>query len=145
MKSIETACAAYEFDFGCYPPDQVTVNGKVLQSSEALAYFLATPFRQSPAMLKDVRATVDVGPYLEITTRHGLDVDGDGAIEIVDVYKEPFEYDNIRDDPNGFTFYGAKDPRQDKKPRNKDSFDIFTPNSSNPGRPLANFKCDWEK
>ena len=81
MNSIETACAAYEFDWGAYPSDIVIVNGKTLRSSEALVYFLTTKFRISPGP-GEIRADKDIGEYLDARTKHSSDTDGDGAQEI---------------------------------------------------------------
>jgi hypothetical protein len=141
MKTIEIACEAYRIDFGAYPPDKVIVDGKPLKSSAALAWFLMTPFRAHPNT-GERQATEDYGAYLDPQVRFSQDVDGDGFPEIVDPWGRPIEYDNLRDDPGGFDFYGPDDPRTDHLARNVKSFDLFTHPIPETGQPIANWEAD---
>ena len=148
LKSIETALAAYEFDWGFYPPDKSTVAGKTYESSEALNYYLTTAFRLQPNAAKgEIAAVKDSGPYIDIPERHRSDSDGDGNIEIIDLWNSPVEYDNIRDDtttPSGFNVRNPDDPRTDGKPRNLQGYDLFSRGVTGSSRQIANFKVGWE-
>lgn len=156
IKSIETACSAYEFDFGLYPPDgfdaskKVTVAGVDYKSSECLAYFFTTPFRILPAVARgEAAASKDAGPYLDLPEKHKKNTEYGSPVEMVDLWARALEYDNIRDDlssATGFNTCGADDPRGPAgPPKNQQGFDLFSlgePSSNK--RPLANFKCSWE-
>jgi len=171
MKSIETACAAYEFDWGFYPPDGLTnvVNGKTpsggsipnVKSSSSLYYHLCTPFRILPTAAKgEVTSNKDVGAYLDVPEKHKIDKGG-GKFEICDVWKNVLSFDNIRDpqgSPTGFDSVPSTEIRDQatlmNNPgtagRNVQSFDIWSLGDGSNGtaatstRPLANFKCKWE-
>jgi prepilin-type N-terminal cleavage/methylation domain-containing protein len=159
LSNIETACAAYEFDWGFYPPDEVPA--KSLKSSSSLYYHLVTPFRILENTAKgEVKATKDSGGHLDVPAKHQK-VISPTVTEIVDLWGRPIEYDNVRDDPlgspagTGFTARGdaqpaTYDPRVDEAPtgaRNKQKFDLFSrgePATTRAAcRPLANFKCLW--
>lgn len=159
IKSIETACSGYEFDFGLYPPDgfdalkKVTVGGVDLVSSECLVYFFTTPFRILPNVARGEKlASKDAGPYLDIPERHRKHTKYAAGFEIIDLWQRTIEYDNARDDlstATGFNNCGANDPRGALgPPKNQQGFDIFSLGepSVTPAnyRPLANFKCAWE-
>lgn len=161
MKSIETACAAYEFDWGFYPPDKATIAGRDYVSSEALYYYLTTPFRLlNPNIAKgEIQATKDGGPYLDVPEKHRRDLNGNGQLEVIDSWDRPLEYDNIRDDPigtpvgSGYNAYTAPSPFLDADPRggaakNLQGFDLYSfgapTKTSTKRRPLGNFKCSWE-
>jgi prepilin-type N-terminal cleavage/methylation domain-containing protein len=174
MKSIETACAAYEFDWGFYPPDgmnPVVVAKKPAagtynaQNSQTLYYFLCAPFRILPNATKnEVAANKDVGPYLDVPDKHQKVIATGGPVEIVDVWKHPLQYDNIRDpaplnnNPNGFDDHGTSEIRTSATlinnsgavGRNVQGLDLWSMGDGGDGtttqctRPLANFKCKWE-
>jgi hypothetical protein len=141
MSMIVSACEAYRFDFGVYPPDKATINGTILNSSECLNWYLTTAFRLAPKE-GDRAASNDAGPYLEQRTQYFSDIDRNGFKEVLDAWGKPWVYDNIKDDPRGLDFCGADDPRRDKKPRNLDSFDLFTQPTSGSGKIIANFNLD---
>ena len=161
MKSIETACSAYEFDWGFYPPDgyapTVTAGGKTYKGSNSLYYHLCTPFRILPNVAKgEVLANKDAGAYLDVPEKHQKLAPG-GQIDITDVWNQPLNYDNIRDPQtaaNGFDDVGAPgeirtDSNKVKNPgnngRNKQGFDIWSLGEPNSNRPLGNFRCKWEE
>jgi hypothetical protein len=134
MKMIETACEAYRYDCGVYPPDKANIKGVTLTSSKALAWYLTTAFRIKPNT-GEQHADKDVGPYLDPSLVHAS---GDGFPELLDAWKRPIEYDNIRDDPAGFDDRGANDVRE-KKARNPQGFDLFTQPTPSEGKPITNW------
>ena len=139
LKSLETACAAYEFEWHAFPPDQ-SPSGK--KSSAALLYYLTTTFRKTPTKAGEVWSTMDAGPYLDLNARF-LKVDATGTPIIVDIWGQPIEYDNIREDnstPDGFTSCGPDDIRTDGKPRNVKSFDLFSRGLPGANAPITNFE-----
>jgi len=158
LKTIETACAAYEFDFGFYPPDPDKAGrAGVNKSSESLTFHLSTPFRiigtgaapltpvaPGPNAKGERWATKDAGPYMELPEMNKEDVDADSIPEVVDIWKQEIEFDNIRDDPDvdPFDVRNPHDPRTDSKARNLQGMDIFSrgEKGSTPKRPIANFK-----
>ena len=143
LQSIKSACAAYEFDWGCYPPDTAP-NGRV--SSEALHYYLVTPFREKPDVGKgEVLASQYSGPYLDLLPKQ-MRLTNIGTA-IIDIWGQPIEYDNNRDDktsPNGFNHSGSDDPRTDGRPRNVTSYDLFSRGEPGKSHPLANFEIKEE-
>jgi prepilin-type N-terminal cleavage/methylation domain-containing protein len=163
IANIETACAAYEFDWGFYPPDTATVGGNTYKSSSSLFYHLVTPFRILPNVGKgEVLANKDSGGHLDVPPKHQKKVGN--VTWIIDLWGQPLQYDNIRDDTvgTGYNVQGddspgfttnrtADDPRSYDAPageaRNKQKFDLFSfgEPASTPAnrRPLANFKCLW--
>jgi len=171
MKSIETACAAYEFDWGFYPPDGLnpSVTGRKagggtiagLNSSSSLYYHLCSPFRILPTAAKgEVNANKDVGAYLDVPEKHRLDKGG-GKFEICDVWRNPLSFDNIRDPQTSATGFDSVPSTEIRDQttlmnnpgtvgRNVQSFDIWSLGDGATGaaatstRPLANFKCKWE-
>ena len=115
IKSLETAIAAYEFDWGVFPPDgyaalpgppQLPVYGYTssgakysIRSSSALYYYLTTAFRQTPNVENgEVWGSKDVGPYLVVPepNQKASSFDALGT-DIIDVFGRPLVYDNIRD------------------------------------------------
>jgi prepilin-type N-terminal cleavage/methylation domain-containing protein len=161
MKSIETACSAYEFDFGFYPPDgyspAVTWSGKTYTGASSLFYHLSTAFRVLEVAAKgEVHASKDAGIYLDVPAKHQKAAAAGGGTDIVDVWGVPFYYDNIRDPQtvaSGYNNVGAKEIREDATlvvtpgavGQNKQGYDIFSGGEPTAGRPLANFKCVWDK
>ena len=138
IKSIEVACAAYEFDWGEYPPD-VGQSGE--KSSSAIIYYLSNRFRKTPAK-GEIWSTQDCGPYFDLPPQM-LKTTSTGRVQIVDAWGNPIQYDNIRDDkstPNGFTSYGADDIRTDGKPRNPKGYDLFSRGDPAKNAPVANFE-----
>jgi type II secretory pathway pseudopilin PulG len=153
LQNLQVALAAYEVDFGFYPPDSVVVGGKTLTGSASLHYHLTTAFRVMPNLARgEVKSTKDVGPVFSVTDAHQKTING--ATYFVDIYGRPLHYDNVRDDlvGDGFNSGGADDPRTydtpANKPRNTQSYDLFSfgPPTTDSARrqPLANFKCGWE-
>jgi prepilin-type N-terminal cleavage/methylation domain-containing protein len=168
IKSLETACAAYEFDWGFFPPDghappavatQPSGAKYNVRNSASLFYHLTTPFRVMPNAAKDeVPCTKDSGGYLDVPAKHQRP--GSGGTEIVDVWMRPLQYDNIRDpqtSSSGFDNVGAGEIRTSplvanpgNAGRNKQGFDLFSLGDGGDGtpanakRPVANFKCAWE-
>jgi type II secretory pathway pseudopilin PulG len=138
LKSIDIACQNYEFDCGAYPPDKSIVDGKTLKSSEALYYYLTTAFRKDPKA-GERKAAADVGPYLIVPAKHLADADGNGFPEILDYWGRPLQYDNIRDDPARFDFYGVDDVRIDMRARNEKGFDLFTQPTPSDDKPITNW------
>lgn len=166
IKSMETAIAAYEFDWGFYPPDGLAgaitafkpgnppAGTYAVQNSSALYYYLTTPFRVLPNALKgEVWATKDVGPYLQVPEQNQQTVAAP-ATNIIDIYGRPFQYDNIRDPQLSASGYDAV-PLEIRTTatfvttpgatgRNLQMFDLF---SAGPGlgpvitKPIGNFKC----
>jgi len=66
-------------------------------TSEALYYYLATPFRQTPTATDERQASRSVGPYFEVPVDYTDDQDDDGLPEIVDAWRVPIRYnDNNR-------------------------------------------------
>ena len=175
IKSIETAIAAYEFDWGVFPPDGLSAAVTAYDSggatysvsnSNALYYFLTTPFRISPTAAKgEVWASKDVGPYLDVPVRNQK-MNGK-AVDIIDVWGRPLQYDNIRDPQPSATGYDAvpmtgnsmeirgtpalvvPDPQHPgTTAHNLQGVDIFSMGDGsglNCTRPIANFKCVWEQ
>jgi prepilin-type N-terminal cleavage/methylation domain-containing protein len=167
IKSIETAIAAYEFDWGLYPPDGLAApitafkagnppgGTYTVSNSSALYYYLTSPFRVLPNGVKgEVWATKDAGPYLQVPEQNQQTAGGGPAINIADVYGRPFQYDNIRDPQPSVNGYDAV-PLEIRNTatffanpgangRNLQSFDLF---SAGPGtgtqitKPIGNFKC----
>ena len=139
LKNIQMSCENYEVDWHTFPPDQ-SPSGK--KSSAALLYYLTTTFRKTPTKPGEVWSTMDAGPYMMLSARF-LKVDATGTPIIVDVWGQPMEYDNIRDDkstPDGFTSCGPDDIRTDGKPRNEKSFDVFSRGLPGANAPIANFE-----
>jgi len=149
LKNIEVALRQYDFDFGRYPPDPGTDTNYDL-SAECLVFYLGTPFRKMPTKSSHVKATKNGGPYFEFKHEYLMSTDGDDNQEFVDYWQQPFQYDNIRDDsvdPDGFTDAGGEgfgsDPRADGKPRNVNSYDVWSRGITNGARArdyVANFK-----
>lgn len=153
IKTIETGCAAYEFDFGLYPPDSATITSPSLTitNSESLLYHLTTPFRiigsdatplsttnKGPNVKGERWASKDAGPYMDVPENARKDLDADGYDEIVDLWTRALQYDNIRDET--LTTGLAGDPRGGTA-KNLQKFDMWS--QGEPGatpRPLANFK-----
>lgn len=175
IKSIETAIAAYEFDWGVYPPDgqagAITAyrpggGTYSVQNSSSLFYFLTTPFRISPNAAKgEVWGSKDVGPYLDVPVRNQK-LNGT-ATDIIDVWGRPLQYDNIRDPQTSASGYDTMPTTANSteiranatlvKPdplhpgnlgHNLQGVDIYSMgegSGTNCTRPIANFRCVWEQ
>ena len=144
MKSIETASAAYEFDTGFFPADEVTTaDGKKLNGAAALYYSLCSAFRVEPkADSAEVKHTKDMGPYIDAA--NCAKENKDGVKELVDPWGQPIVYDNVRDDAKtetGYTSGGENDPRK-RKTANPQGVDLFSWGAPGFRRPIANFKTD---
>jgi prepilin-type N-terminal cleavage/methylation domain-containing protein len=176
IKSIETAIAAYEFDWGQFPPDGLAGavnaldtgnNPYPVSNSNALFYYLTTPFRVTPNAAKgEVWASKDVGPYLDVPVRNQVP-NGAKNIDIVDVWGRPLQYDNIRDPQPSASGYDAvptianaleirgtpalvvPDPQHPgTNAHNLQGVDIFSMGEGTGiqcTRPIANFRCVWEQ
>ena len=125
IKSLETAIAAYEFDWGVFPPDgyapipgppPVPVNGLTpanakynIRSSSALYYYLTTAFRQTPNAVKgEVWGSKDVGPYLDVPVpNQKVSTFDPKGTDIIDVFGRPLVYDNVRDPQASVTGFDA--------------------------------------
>lgn len=175
IKSIETAIAAYEFDWGVYPPDGLAGAATAykpgggtyaVSNSNSLYYFLTTPFRISPNAAKgEVWASKDVGPYLDVPVRNQK-LNGN-AIDIIDVWGRPLQYDNIRDPQTSASGYDTV-PTTVNSTEIRANATLVTPDPQHPGnlahnlqgvdifsmgegsgtnctRPIANFRCVWEQ
>lgn len=158
IKSIETACAAYEFDYGFYPPDGtdtvLTIKNPNMSitSTESLIYHLTSPFRiigttgtpltaaaPGPNAKGERWASKDTGPYMDIPENHRKDLDANGYSEVTDLWGRDLQYDNIRDGTLSTGLPG--DPRGGAG-KNLQGFDMWSqgePTSGTP-RPIANFK-----
>lgn len=173
IKSIETALAAYEFDWGVYPPDGLgsvvkTQAGYAVKSSSALYYFLTTPFRMNPTRPEEVAATKDCGPYIDIPAPNQRypGAASPQCTDILDVFHRPLQYDNIRDQqtsPSGYDPIPSAsdaleirdkpalvvpDPRTTNTAHNLQGVDIFSlgiGSGQQCTRPIANFRCVWEE
>lgn len=173
IKAIETALAAYEFDWGVYPPDGLggvvkTVNNIQIRSSSALYYFLTTPFRINPTRPGEVYGTKDCGPYIDIPVSCQLypGAMGPQTTDIMDVFHRPLQYDNIRDNQPSVAGYDpiplaadameirdkpalvTPDPRYTNTAHNLQGCDIFSlgvGSGQQCTRPVANFRCNWEE
>ena len=172
IKSIETAVAAYEFDWGVFPPDGLGTAAPALTpaggsytvtNSNALYYFLTTPFRITNTAAKgEVWASKDTGPYLDVPVRNQK-ING-GNTDIIDVWGRPLQYNNVRDTAVGFVAVPATpnsveirnnaalvtpDPRfPGNNAHNLQGVDIFSMgegSGTNCTRPIANFRCVWEQ
>ncbi|MCW8128792.1 MAG: hypothetical protein KIS92_00275 [Planctomycetota bacterium] len=137
QKSLETACEAYHLDFGAYPPDEIVAQGIRLKSSEALLHFLTTAFRKHP-QAKEVQASEDYGPYIDVSQIPLKDLDDNGAPEIIDEWGQAILYDEAS---NGFHRQGPSDPRKDGSMGNPNGFDLLSPGDSTHA-PVANFKLE---
>ncbi len=117
IKSIETAIAAYEFDWGVFPPDGLTAAVTALSptvsgaptynvsNSSALYYYLSTPFRITNTPAKgEVWASKDTGPYLDVPVRNQKNpgTASAKATDIIDVWGRPLQYNNVRDTVAGY-------------------------------------------
>jgi prepilin-type N-terminal cleavage/methylation domain-containing protein len=177
--SFETALAAYELDWGQFPPDgysdipgppAVPVQGYTtsnvpykIQGSSALYYYLATPFKTTPNAQKgEVWASKDCGPYLQMqhVNQRYPGAASPECTDIVDVFRRPLQYDNIRDpQTTPFNPFPLREIRNDATlvapdPRhpgtlahNLQGVDIFSLGDGSGNqctRPIANFKCLWE-
>ena len=101
VESIESALASYYLHFHAYPPD---TDGGTIEGSEALVYYLRTPFRlqqtistmagidpEKAAVM--VKANKDAGPFLELEGRLLKDADNDGYPELYDPMGTELHYD----------------------------------------------------
>jgi len=142
LSTLKVAALAYEENFGKYPPDEAVIGGKTYQGTEALVYHLTTAFRMLPnTSRKQVQATKDAGPYMDMPPENLKDLDGDGLPELVDAWGQPIQYDNIRDDETGNGLDTCPgDPRTDGQPRNFETYDIWSPGVPGRNEPIANFK-----
>jgi prepilin-type N-terminal cleavage/methylation domain-containing protein len=169
IKSLDTAIAAYELDFGVMPPDGLNVAATAykpgggtytVSSSTALYYYLTTPFRVTPNAAKgEVWASKDFGPILDVnySQQHFT---GTGT-EITDAFGRPLQYNNVRD--CGFSTIPTTsnsmeirtnpalvppDPRHPANPaHNLQGCDIFSMgvgSGNQCSRPIANFKCNGD-
>jgi len=168
IKSLETAIAAYEFDWGFYPPDGISAPALTafksgnppsgtynVKGASALYYYLTTPFRVLPNGLKgEVWATKDVGPYMQIPEQNQQTVGAGPETNICDIWNRPFQYDNIRDPQTSANGYDAVPleirntatffPNPGANGRNLQGFDLY---SAGPGvgpvitKPIGNFRC----
>ncbi|MDP8218308.1 MAG: prepilin-type N-terminal cleavage/methylation domain-containing protein [Candidatus Theseobacter exili] len=99
MDAIITALEMYREDFLAYPPDD-TINGiGSYSSSQCLYFYLGATF------VKGQNSSINAGPYMqfqgnEITLNGGGgDFNGDGVAgdvlyDLVDIWKNPIEYDS---------------------------------------------------
>jgi len=145
VKNLEVALRQYDFDFGEYPPD-AAMDPRFDLPSECLVYYLGTAFRKEPGKTGTVLASKNGGPYFEWKREFLKDTDGDGLKEFVDYWGRPYMYDNLRDDPNGFTDCShpkfGPDPRGGKG-RNSRSYDLWSqgpPGKNSPIAPIVDFK-----
>ena len=158
IKSLETAIAAYEFDWGQFPPDgyqpipgpppvavvgYTPAGGKyAIQSSSALFYYLSTPFRVTPNAAKgEVWGSKDVGPYLDVPVANLLFPGAASAqcIDIIDVFGRPIQYDNIRDPQASLSGFDAV-PLTANSMEIRTNASLVAPNPQHPGNPACNLQ-----
>ena len=150
LKGLEVAIRQYDFDFGQYPPDTAAaargeIDAGLDLSSECLVEFLGTAYRRRPNPAKgEVQSSRNCGPYFEFPEDSLVDRDGDGRLEFVDPWGRPYEYDNVRDDPAGYTACDttAPDPRAGKA-HNLQWYDVFCMGAAEGSvlaRVIANFR-----
>ena len=141
LQNLTIALEQYRLDFHEYPPD-ASMDARFDLGSECLVYYLGSAFRTAPDVSNGgIKADRDAGPYFEFVAEDTSDVDGDGNKEFVDGWGTPYMYDNIRDDPAGYTDCGhprfGPDPRGGR-PWNVDSYDVWSqgePGRAEPVRP----------
>jgi hypothetical protein len=140
IKNLAVALRQYDFIFGVYPPD-ASMDPRFDMPSECLVYYLGTAFRTLPRPgTGDVSSTKNGGPFYEFHDDYLRDADGDGKKEVIDYWGRPIMYDNLRDDPRGFT--DCSHPKWGPDPRggtgkNPNSYDIWSQGKT---RPYGNFK-----
>jgi prepilin-type N-terminal cleavage/methylation domain-containing protein len=157
IKSLETAIAAYEFDWGQFPPDGyasipgppvVPVKGYDsagtsfnIRSSSALFYYLSSPFRVTPNAAKgEIWGSKDCGPYLDVPVpNQKISAVDPKGIDIIDVFGRPLQYDNIRDPQASASGFDATPATANSKEIRNDAT-LVTPNPQHPGNPACNLQ-----
>jgi hypothetical protein len=141
LDGLVAAIDLYRSDFGAYPPD-AAMDPRFDSGSECIVYYLGSAFRVKPDVTKgEVLADRDAGPFFgftprDVSSKYLVDRDGDGNLEFVDAWGNPYLYDNVRDDSKGYTDCGTgSDPRMGS-PWNSGSYDVWSQGSPRTGVPL---------
>ena len=141
IRSIGTACEAYQVVYGFYPPESLASNDSndsgyalINTPAESLNFFLAKKFvykadepnfseahasKTHTVTKATVFSTKSAGPFLQVNDTQARDFDGDGIPGLIDPWGQPILY-NTLGGPYG-------DAANSRRPfHNTETFDLFS-------------------